>query len=179
MIRTQLVALGFPVFSDARKQQRMIELCESSDDFFNAALTKVKLQPAAATPEQTLPSLLGIYGHRFEQCLSELSAQSESLTAMHDVLNESLPSKHADKFVNQSALDTEITSRIYLFIQGRMKLDYSLANEFSQRAASELAHFTTQSEDEIRVMLNQSYYVGVDARNKQSKMLRWFEKWFN
>lgn len=179
MIGSQLVALGFPELSDARKQQRMIELCESNDDFFQAALSQAELALTSASPEQTLPSLLGIYGHRFEQCLSELSAQSESLTAMQNVLKESLPSKHADKFVNQSAVDTEITSRIYLFIQGRMKLDYSLANEFSQRAARELAQFTAQSEDEIRVMLNQSYYAGVDAKNKQSKLLRWFEKWFN
>jgi hypothetical protein len=182
VVYKQLTALGFVDLSQGHKQKRFIQLCEATDSFYQSAERKLNDDREKTSSVEPIAILLGVFGHQLEKSLQGLREQRAAMVAMQQAISDNLSPAHADKFTNQSALDLELNASIFLFLQGRRGLDFSLANDFALEASSELAQVTDVEVDAHRVQLNKFYYLGdeaLKASRMASPIWRWFEKWFN
>ncbi|GEA51885.1 hypothetical protein VIN01S_26890 [Vibrio inusitatus NBRC 102082] len=129
------------------------QLCEKLSPLFERS----KLKHSQHTDLQLL---LGLFTLHHEKLLHQLNAQQESLQAMQSVIDESLEGKHAAAFKSPLVMEFWVTMHLWLFVQGELGMDYSLANDYATEASQLLVSFTSVSADELRCEWNESFYKG-------------------
>ncbi len=137
-----------------------------------------KLMPLYETSRSKFPEhsdlelLLGLLSVHHDRLLHQLNAQREALVAMQEVIDQSLDRSHSRKFKAPVIVEFWLTMHLWVYLQGMLKLDYSLANDYAAEAGEMLSPMTDKNPDQLRVEWNQTYYVGRDAKQNNNSFLK-------
>ncbi|OBT15538.1 hypothetical protein A9264_12785 [Vibrio sp. UCD-FRSSP16_10] len=107
--------------------------------------------------------MLGLFTLHHEKLVKQLQEQQPSLAAMKKVIDDSLSGEHAKAFKSPLVEEFHLIMHIWLFIQGRMQMDYSLANDYAAQAGTLLSSLTRFSEHQLRCDWMESFYEGLNA----------------
>lgn len=127
-------------------------------------------------------TLLGLLTKVHIDASYRFESNKEANEAMQNVFDNTVGTEHSDKFQNSNAQQLQLITHLWLFIQGRLGMDYSLANEHAAVAATLLSRISRSSDDEIRVEFMASFYDGLNlyqAENKPSGFVHYFKRLFN
>ncbi|MEZ9479844.1 hypothetical protein AB4163_08655 [Vibrio splendidus] len=127
-------------------------------------------------------TLLGLLTKVHIDASYRFESNKEANEAMQNVFDNTVGTEHSDKFQNSTAQQLKLITHLWLFIQGRLGMDYSLANDHAAVAATLLSRISRSSDDEIRVEFMASFYDGLNiyqAENKPSGFVRHFKRLFN
>ncbi|SEG53627.1 hypothetical protein [Vibrio hangzhouensis] len=157
-------------------QEALANLCERENLLFARAQEN--------KPEATVTHLLlGLFTKLNVEALASLVSHTDQLTEMKAIFEQQLNSEQARAFKLPALEELELVTHIWLYIQGYLGMDYSLANDHALQTAEAMSKLKGQSVDELRTEFNQSYYLGFrqfEANKPPSTgWKRWFEKWFN
>lgn len=127
--------------------------------------------------------LLGLLTKSHIEATANYEQSASSTQQMQQVLNETLGNEHADKFTNQSAEDLIFITHLWLFTQGYLHMDYSLAHDHAEQTQSTLNHeliIKRMDVDAFRTELMQSFYMGKEANpTKKVSLFSWFKRLFS
>ncbi|PTO55031.1 hypothetical protein CWN94_08985 [Vibrio splendidus] len=127
-------------------------------------------------------TLLGLLTKVHIDASYRFESNKEANEAMQNVFDNTVGTEHSDKFQNSNAHQLQLITHLWLFIQGRLGMDYSLANDHAAVAATLLSRISRSSDDEIRVEFMASFYDGLNiyqAENKPSGFVHHFKRLFN
>ncbi|MCU8100472.1 hypothetical protein M2H38_08610 [Vibrio vulnificus] len=98
---------------------------------------------------------------------------------MKDVLQTSLGTQSSDKFSDVVLQDLLMISTLWIFVQGRLKMDFSLANDHAAETAQHAAPFLAVDADVIRSELMQSFYQGKAIYQRQQGKPSLWQRFLN
>ncbi|MDH5902906.1 hypothetical protein AB4582_02320 [Vibrio splendidus] len=127
-------------------------------------------------------TLLGLLTKVHIDASYRFESNKEANEAMQNVFDNTVGTEHSDKFQNSNAQQLKLITHLWLFVQGRLGMDYSLANDHAAVAATLLSRISRSSDDEIRVEFMASFYDGLNlyqAENKPSGFVHCFKRLFN
>ncbi len=127
-------------------------------------------------------TLLGLLTKDHIDASSRFESNKDASKAMQNVFDNTVGSEHGDKFQNSSSQQLKLVTHLWLFIQGRLGMDYSLANDHAAATATLLSRLSRSTDDEIRVEFMGSFYDGLNlyqAENKPSGFVHRFKGLFN
>ncbi|MEZ8627969.1 hypothetical protein BCT19_02410 [Vibrio splendidus] len=127
-------------------------------------------------------TLLGLLTKVHIDASYRFESNKDANEAMQNVFDNTVGTEHSDKFQNSNAQQLKLITHLWLFIQGRLGMDYSLANDHAAVAATLLSRISRSSDDEIRVEFMASFYDGLNlyqAENKPSGFVHHFKRLFN
>ncbi|MEZ8437640.1 hypothetical protein AB6D90_16865 [Vibrio splendidus] len=127
-------------------------------------------------------TLLGLLTKVHIDASYRFESNKEANEAMQNVFDNTVGTEHSDKFQNSNAQQLKLITHLWLFVQGRLGMDYSLANDHAAVAASLLSRVSKNTDDEIRVEFMASFYDGLNiyqAENKPSGFVHHFKRLFN
>lgn len=127
-------------------------------------------------------TLLGLLTKVHIDASYRFESNKEANEAMQNVFDNTVGTEYSDKFQNSYAQQLKLVTHLWLFIQGRLGMDYSLANDHAAVAATLLSRISRSSDDEIRVEFMASFYDGLNlyqAENKPSGFVHHFKRLFN
>ncbi|MCF7493843.1 MULTISPECIES: hypothetical protein [Vibrio] len=127
-------------------------------------------------------TLLGLLTKVHIDASYRFESNKEANEAMQNVFDNTVGTEYSDKFQNSNAQQLKLVTHLWLFIQGRLGMDYSLANDHAAVAATLLSRISRSSDDEIRVEFMASFYDGLNlyqAENKPSGFVHHFKRLFN
>ncbi|CAV26028.1 hypothetical protein [Vibrio atlanticus] len=127
-------------------------------------------------------TLLGLLTKVHIDASYRFESNKEANEAMQNVFDNTVGTEHSDKFQNSNAQQLQLITHLWLFVQGRLGMDYSLANDHAAVAASLLSRVSKNTDDEIRVEFMASFYDGLNlylAENKPSGFVHYFKRLFN
>ncbi len=90
---------------------------------------------------------------------------------MHKALSDSVGDEHASKFTNQSAEDLILVTHLWLYTQGYLNMDFSLAHDHAEQTQTTLQHelvITRVDVDAFRSELMRCFYLGREANPTKS-----------
>ncbi|MFN0722216.1 hypothetical protein BCU39_011890 [Vibrio cyclitrophicus] len=127
-------------------------------------------------------TLLGLLTKVHIDVSYRFESNKEASEAMQNVFDNTVGNTHSDKFQHSNAQQLTLITHLWLFIQGRLGMDYSLANDHAEVTARLLSRLLRSSDDEIRVEFMGSFYDGLNiyqAENKPSGFIHHFKRLFN
>ncbi|WP_333917902.1 hypothetical protein [Vibrio crassostreae] len=127
-------------------------------------------------------TLLGLLTKIHIDASYRFESNKEANEAMQNVFDNTVGTEHSDKFQNSNAQQLKLVTHLWLFIQGRLGMDYSLANDHAAVAATLLSRISRSSDNEIRVEFMESFYDGLNiyqAENKPSGIVHHLKRLFN
>ncbi|MEZ8613660.1 hypothetical protein AB4559_16455 [Vibrio sp. 10N.222.51.C8] len=127
-------------------------------------------------------TLLGLLTKEHIDASYRFESYKEANETMQNVFDNTVGTEHSDKFQNSNAQQLKLVTHLWLFIQGRLGMDYSLANDHAAVAATLLSRISRSSDDEIRVEFMASFYDGLNiyqAENKPSGIVHHLKRLFN
>ncbi len=127
-------------------------------------------------------TLLGLLTKEHIDASYRFESNKDASKAMQNVFDNTVGSEHGDKFQNSSSQQLKLVTHLWLFIQGRLGMDYSLANDHAAATATLLSRLSRSTDDEIRVEFMGSFYDGLNlyqAENKPSGFVHRFKGLFN
>jgi len=107
--------------------------------------------------------LLGILTKSHIEASANYDQHVYSTQTMRKVLTDSLGNDHADKFTNQSSEDLILITHLWLYAQGYLNMDFSLAHDHAEQVQNTLQHdliINRIEVDAFRAELMQSFYLG-------------------
>lgn len=110
--------------------------------------------------------LLGLLTKSHIEGSANYEQHAHSAQQMQQVLTDSLGDEHADKFTNQSAEDLILITHLWLYTQGYLNMDFSLAHDHAEQTQNTLQHelvVKRMDVDAFRTELMQSFYLGREA----------------
>ncbi|MGD8231435.1 hypothetical protein [Vibrio sp. TRT 1302] len=126
--------------------------------------------------------LLGVLTKAHMEESSALESQIASIQAMQDVLVSNLGQEHADKFEQQGIKQLILVTHLWLYLQGYLKMDFSLANDHADNTAHLIATLNKQDPQYLRTQFLESYYLGKQraGENTQAKsgLIDWLRRIF-
>jgi hypothetical protein len=160
-------------FSEMTEQRALF--CEQNEQLF--------IRVIANKPDSPVTNhLLGIS----TKCHIEQSALLErhltSIKAMQSSFEANLGKQNASKFNNQSVEQLLFTSHIWLYVQGYLDMDFSLANDHAENTAYLLTSATGINAQEYRTQLAESFYQGREnspTKTQTNAVLSWFKALFS
>ncbi|WP_299692795.1 hypothetical protein [uncultured Vibrio sp.] len=127
-------------------------------------------------------TLLGLLTKVHIDAIYRFESHKDASEAMQSVFDNTVGREHSGKFQNANAQQLSLVTHLWLFIQGRLGMDYSLANDHAASTAALLSRLSRSTEDEIRVAFMASFYDGLDlyqVENKPSGLIHRVKRWFN
>ncbi|MCG7489255.1 hypothetical protein MHN79_07110 [Vibrio sp. Of14-4] len=125
--------------------------------------------------------LLGVLTRAHVESLSRVNTNQESVTAMWQALNTNLGERHAKRFKYQEHTMLYLVTHVWLYLQGYLKMDFSLANEYAQTTANTLNELSSLNIDKTRTQFMASFYMGLEKTPKPSKthtVMHWLKRYF-
>lgn len=104
--------------------------------------------------------LLGVLTKAHIEASCQVDAQRESAAAMHDVLQTGLGDAHRHKFEEQGMAQLQLVTHLWLYMQGYLKMDFSLANDHADSTAQLINSITKDDTQALRTHYLESYYLG-------------------
>lgn len=127
-------------------------------------------------------TLLGLLTKEHIDTSYRFESNKDASEAMQSVFDNTVGSEHGDKFQNSNSQQLKLVTHLWLFIQGRLGMDYSLANDHAAATAKLLSRLSRSTDDEIRVEFMASFYDGLNiyhAENKPSGFIFSLKRLFN
>ncbi|MGV2986147.1 hypothetical protein ACE1OE_00785 [Vibrio sp. E150_011] len=152
------------------------ELCARENALFERAQTNKPDTPI-------LGLLLGLFTKLNVESIASLQTYSSQVLAMRKSFEDELGKDEAQVFKLPVLEELVLVTHVWLYIQGCLGMDYSLANDHADQTSQVIAAFNGNNVDETRIAFTKSYYLGFRyfEANKPpaTGWKRWFEKWFN
>ncbi|EEX94288.1 hypothetical protein VIOR3934_20115 [Vibrio orientalis CIP 102891 = ATCC 33934] len=127
--------------------------------------------------------LLGVLTKAHIEETSHIESQSESAAAMRKVFDENLGKEHTHKFEELGSRQFALVTHLWLYCQGYLRMDFSLANDHAFNSATLLSTTTLASTQELRTQFLESFYLGNErspiAARTPSKLSQWFKRLFS
>ena len=155
---------------------------QESKDFIQSNQSLFKHACENKPDNSSIQTLLGLLTKTHIDASYEFSSDKDASEAMQQVLEETVGQEHSQKFSHSSSKKLQFITHLWLFVQGRMGMDYSLANDHAAATASLLCRIVRQTEDEIRVSFMGSFYDGLSIyqdQNKPSGLIHNLKRLFN
>ncbi len=176
-LEKQLIAIGAqdlpPVVS---RTKAWTQFCEHHSSLFEKALKR--------KPDNSSTShLLGILTKAHIEVSSYIESNGASMQAMHQAFNDNLGKQHANKFEEQGMEQLALCTHLWLYLQGYLKLDFSLANDHAHNTSELISSVNNHDVQKLRTEFLASYYLGAEKSPVKAssvfKPLEWLKKWFN
>lgn len=127
--------------------------------------------------------LLGVMTKAHLELFGSLTAHQDAIEEMRQAFINELGQEQANVLKLPASVEMQLATHLWLFVQGRLGMDFSLANDHGQQSAILLSRLLGTDSEALRCQFNQSFYVGYrhfDAKKTTTSLWkRWFEKWFN
>jgi hypothetical protein len=146
----------------------------------NHALFKHASENKPANSERH--TLLGLLTKVHIDVSYRFESNKKASEAMQSTFENTVGSEHSIKFQNSNAQQLKLVTHLWLFVQGRLGMDYSLANDHAVAAATLLSKLAIITNDEIRIEFMGSFYDGLNiyqAENKPSGFIHRLKRLFN
>ena len=160
----------------ASHSTRFSELCARENALFEHAKAN-----KPETPD--LGIVLGLFTKLNIESLTSLDAHSDQIHTMQQSFEDELGKDQAQIFKLPVLDELILITHVWLYVQGCLGMDYSLANDHAAQTSQVISQFSENGIDEQRVAFTESYYLGVRYfeanRPPATGWKRWFEKWFN
>lgn len=125
--------------------------------------------------------LLGILTKAHIEAQTLIQNHQESIDTMERVFKDNLGEKHASRIENQSQKQLIFVTHLWLYIQGYLQMDFSLANDHAELTARTLSHMSEPQTDALRTAFLGSYYQGIERSPIEKNvhpLLTWFKSIF-
>ncbi|CAM2924731.1 hypothetical protein [Vibrio mytili] len=124
--------------------------------------------------------LLGLLTKSHIEASALYEQQAHSTQQMQQVLTDTLGDEHASKFTNPVTEDLILITHLWLYTQGYLNMDFSLAHDHAQQTQQSLQHELVIKRvdiDAFRTELMQSFYLGKEANSTSSDgILGWVKR---
>ncbi|QIA63652.1 hypothetical protein GT360_09045 [Vibrio astriarenae] len=176
----QLLQLGL----NLPNQNSLVSCSQSDLVMIEKSLWPLYQKSLSKKPDMTeLERFLGLFSYHHQDLMGQFLSQKASLSEMQRVFETHLETEHQEKFSAPIIKQLWLSSYIWLFLQGRMNLDFSLANDHATEVSKALSGVLNTEVEVMRCELNKAYYQGISAfqSSETNKPLwkKWFEKWLN
>lgn len=118
--------------------------------------------------------LLGLLTKSHIEASALYEQHAQTTLQMHQALSDSVGNEHASKFTNQSAEELTLITHLWLYIQGYLNMDFSLAHDHAEQTQTllqrELA-IKCIDVNAFRSELMRSFYLGREANPSTSYSL--------
>ncbi|USD34452.1 MULTISPECIES: hypothetical protein [Vibrio] len=126
--------------------------------------------------------LLGIMTKAHIECLSRVEVNREAVKVMWQALHENLGTDNAKRFEYQDYQMLTLVTHVWLYVQGYLKMDFSLANDHAETTAQLQGDLSGLDVDTIRTQFLASYYLGSEnspISKPHHPIWDWFKKIFS
>ncbi|MDA9556555.1 hypothetical protein N9R79_03495 [Vibrio sp.] len=117
--------------------------------------------------KSTHSHLLGLLTKCHIEHISRLESNQDSVLAMKHAIHDTVGYPHSDKFQVPEIAYTLFITHLWLYTQGFLKMDFSLANDHADNTAHMIFPLLNQEQlqnyssiDGLRTNLTQSFYLG-------------------
>lgn len=140
-----------------------------------------------AKVQQTKPDssvnhhLLGLLTKNHIEVLSRIEAHQQSVQAMQQALSQKVGEKHAASFHYRDGEQLVFITHLWLYLQGYMAMDFSLANDHAEQSATALTRAVGGDVQEIRSDFMSSFYQGKGHSNSNeptNPLIKWIRSLF-
>jgi len=147
-----------------------------------------KLQPifdnaCAHNPDRTsYQMLLGTLTQTHIQHTAQLEHHLQSILAMQQAINDGVGEEHAQKFKTTAPTELLLITKLWIMVQGFLKMDFSLANDHAANSASLVNSLLGADPEVLRTEIMKSFYVGWEASPIEDRKPNLFDKlkaWFS
>ncbi|WP_261817963.1 hypothetical protein [Vibrio gallicus] len=167
-ISSLLTLWGFqlPTSTQIKSADRLfVSECQALESLF----FKAKATHSQYSDEQLL---LGVLAHKYQGLLGAFQQQLPSLLAMRGAIDDNISAEFQGAFQAHIVQQIWLTLHLWLFVQGRLQMDYSLANDYAGQGAELIGQLTTTTTNEWRSQWNQSFYLGRDSKQTKNSCLK-------
>ncbi|EGU41968.1 hypothetical protein VII00023_00135 [Vibrio ichthyoenteri ATCC 700023] len=156
-----LIAIGADqldaINSDSTSWQ---SFCQNNEELFH----RVQL----AKPDQALTHhLLGILTKSHIEALSRVEQQRESVQAMDQAIQQHIGAQYGGRFQYQEGEQLLVVTHLWLYVQGYLGMDFSLANDHAQSSVQALVAAQGGDVQAMRSDLMASFYQGKAYANRK------------
>jgi hypothetical protein len=95
---------------------------------------------------------------------------------MRAVIDSSLDAAYSANIKSPIVEELWLVMHLWLFVQGRLNMDYSLANDYATSVSVSLSSLMGVLPDKLRCEWNQSFYQGVELYVKSQDSRSGFKK---
>ncbi|KHT51517.1 hypothetical protein [Vibrio sinaloensis] len=117
--------------------------------------------------------LLGILTKAHIETQATIENHKQAIQAMQQTMSSHLGDEEAKKFNNQSLLQLEFVTHMWLYLQGYLKMDFSLANDHAEQTALTITAVTPRDSHDLRTEFLESFYLG-DQHSPLVQKRHWF-----
>ncbi len=169
-----LVELGADTLKQTLTEKpQWLEFCDSQNGMFVTACEN--------KPDKTPASLLlGLITKNHLEATGYFQSQLEASKAVESAISDNLGDEHKGKFSSHATEQLIFMTHLWLFIQGRLGMDFSLANDHADASANLLIEVIHQQRDELRVAFVESFYQGkalYDQANPKQSLWQCLTHW--
>lgn len=104
--------------------------------------------------------LLGLLTKSQIELTATIEAQSTSTSAMLEVISGTVGSEHRGKFTLEESKNLAFITHMWVYMQGRLNMDFSYANDHAMQTSTLLSPFFYKPAEELRCLFMESYYAG-------------------
>lgn len=159
---------------NAMEKERSI-FCDTQSSLLERAVTN--------KPESSVTHhLLGVLTKTHIEHTVLLENNLTPISAMQQSLTDNLGREYADKFENQSLNQLVFVTHLWLYIQGYLGMDFSLANDHAAKTAALTTQFHGQDSETQRSTFLESFYLGKQNRPdtpSSNPIVRWLNRLLN
>ncbi|EGU31650.1 hypothetical protein [Vibrio scophthalmi] len=149
--------------------------CQHNESLFN----RVQL----AKPEQAFTHhLLGILTKAHIEALSRVEQQRDSVEAMNQAIEKNVGAEHHSRFRYQEGEQLLVITHLWLYVQGYLGMDFSLANDHAQSSVQALITMQGGDSQALRSQLMASFYQGkahtATSQQQSHCIIQWLKSLF-
>lgn len=137
---------------------------------------------SANKPDVTITHhLLGVLTKAHIESQAIVENHKHAIQSMQETLANHLDAQQANKFDNQSILQLESVTHLWLYLQGYLKMDFSLANDHAEQTALVISEITRIDSQQLRTHFLQSFYLGDQSSpvsQKTHPLFAWLKSLF-
>ncbi len=122
--------------------------------------------------------LLGLLTKAHIEAMAMVENQGQSAAHVFDAIKQNLGDEHQDKFELHSEQQLVLITHAWIYLQGYLALDFSLANDHARHTAQILTQHFSGDLEVRRSNFMQSYYLGKQNTSQQRSWLQRIFAWF-
>lgn len=151
-----------------------LAFCQSNETLFERVQT--------TKPENAITHhLLGVLTKAHIESLSRVEAQRKSVQAMNQAIDQNIGNQHNSNFRYQEGEQLLLITHVWLYLQGYLGMDFSLANDHAEMTAAVLIAAQGGDQAIIRSHLMSSFYHGksqTERKHQSHSIVLWFKSLF-
>ncbi|MDA0150253.1 hypothetical protein [Vibrio sp. LaRot3] len=159
------------------EQQTWLEFYQQHNPLYGKVLAT---KPNTAETQH----LLGLTTKAHIEITARVESNQQAAQAMRQALQENV-AEHSERFHYQEGDQLRFISHLWLYVQGYLAMDFSLANDHAAHTAQLLSSIESGDEQTFRTELMASFYQGKqqgqadNASHKPNGLFTWLSQLFN